>query len=97
MPAVAQADSLYLNFGGGYREPGVGVYLGDDDGPRYRHRPARRACTPDRALDKAERLGLRRARVVDVDRRTIEVRGRKHGDRVTLTFGRSPNCPIIRC
>ncbi len=32
-----------------------------------------RECSPNRALDKAERLGLRRARIVDVGRRTIDV------------------------
>lgn len=55
-----------------------------------------RACSPDRALDKAERMGVRRARVVDVDRRTISVVGRKYGERIRLTFARAPNCPIVR-
>ena len=96
MPAVAQADSLYLNFGGGYREPGVGVYFGDGDRAYYRDRRPQRVCTPNRALDKAERLGIRRARIVDVGRRTIEVRGRQRGERVEVTFGRGPNCPIVR-
>ncbi len=95
MPAVAQADSLYLNFGGGYHQPGVGVYLGDGDRAYYRDRRPRRVCTPNRALNKAERLGIRRARIVDVGRRTIEVRGRQRGERVEVTFGRGPNCPII--
>ena len=57
---------------------------------------AGRECTPNRAVDKAERLGLRRARVVDVDRRTIDVMGRRYGDRVVLTFARVPGCPVIR-
>ena len=94
LPAAAQADGLYLNFGG-HHGSGVGVYPRDDDGYRYRHRPVR-ACTPNRALNKAERLGLRRAHVVNVNRRTIKVSGRQHRDRVTVTFGRSPNCPIVR-
>ncbi len=55
-----------------------------------------RACTPDRALDKAERMGLRRARIVDVDRRTIDVVGRQFGERVLVTFARAPHCPVIR-
>ncbi|MBN9073269.1 MAG: hypothetical protein J0H34_17075, partial [Rhizobiales bacterium] len=46
-----------------------------------------RGCTPERALWKAERMGIRRARVVDMDRRTIDVRGRdRRGDRVIVTF-----------
>ena len=103
VPATAQAEGLYLNFGG--RHEGVGVYLGDGDRADYRRdyrydrrhdRRYERACSPDRALDKAERLGLRRARIVDVDRRTIEVSGRRHGDRVRVTFARAPNCPIVR-
>lgn len=55
-----------------------------------------RRCTPDRALDKAERMGIRRARIDDVNRRTITVRGRKYGERVYVTFARAPNCPVVR-
>ena len=65
------------------------------DGYRYDRRYDR-ACTPNRALNKAERLGLRRAYVVDVDRRTIKVAGRKYGERVRITFARTPNCPVVR-
>ena len=98
VPASAQAEGLYLNFGGGYHNSGGGFYDGDDDyRPDWRHdRRYGRSCTPNRALNKAERLGLRRARVVDVDRRTIKVAGRKYGERVRLTFARTPNCPVIR-
>jgi len=99
MPSAAQADGLYLNFGG-YNQSGVGVQFGGSDNAHYRHnrydRRNYRACTPNRALDKAQRLGLRRARVVDVNRHTIKIAGRKHGDRVRLTFGRAAHCPIVR-
>jgi hypothetical protein len=54
-----------------------------------------RSCTPDRALDKAERMGIYRARIADVDGRTITVRGRSRGERVYITFARAPRCPII--
>lgn len=108
IPATAQADGLYFNLGQG--EPAVGIYVQDRyNGNRYddnRHggqwgsRPDQgrwdRRCTPDRALDKAERMGVRRARIVDVDGRAIRVVGRKHGDHVRLTFARAPNCPIVR-
>jgi hypothetical protein len=95
MPAAAQADGLYLNFGG--HGPSVGLYLGDRDHSydRRHYRPAR-DCTPNRALNKAERLGLRRAHIRDVSRRTIKVSGRMHGERVNITFARAPHCPIIR-
>jgi hypothetical protein len=94
MPAAAQAEGLYLNYGG-HHGAGIGVQIGD----RYDYRQDRRHfrfCTPDRAVDKAQRYGVRRARVVDVDRRTITVAGSKWGERVRMTFGRAPTCPIVR-
>jgi hypothetical protein len=102
VPAAAQAEGLYLNYGSGHHSGvGIGVQIGDYD--RYDYRDYRRdrrhhfrGCSPERALNKAERMGLRRARVVDVDRRTIEIAGRKYGERVRLTFARAPNCPIVR-
>ncbi|RVB08442.1 hypothetical protein EN918_37090, partial [Mesorhizobium sp. M7A.F.Ca.CA.004.05.1.1] len=77
----AHADSLYLGFGNN-NDPRFGVYTGDDG---YRHRRDerrgnwRRGCSPDRALDKAERMGLHRVRIVDVSRRTVKVAGRQGG------------------
>jgi hypothetical protein len=63
---------------------------------RERRREAARSCTEGRALNKADRMGIRRARITSVGRRTIEVRGRdRSGDRVYITFGRAPNCPVI--
>jgi hypothetical protein len=58
-------------------------------------RRAERRCTPERALDKAERIGIRRARIDYVNRETIGVIGRSHGDRVSVTFARDRGCPII--
>lgn len=97
VPATAQADDLYFSFGGDRGGPRAGVYIGDGrDRGDYRREYRRVGCSPDRALDKAERMGLRRARVVDVDRRTIEVSGRQYGDRVRVTFANAPGCPIVR-
>ena len=94
--ATAQADGIYLNFGdpSGGRP---GVYAGSrETGMRNWHRDReRRSCSPDRALDKAERMGLRRARIVDVGRHTIKVAGFKYSSRVTVVFGRDRGCPII--
>lgn len=100
VPAVAQADGIYLNFG--HSGPRLGVYDGGREQVRdwrrdrdWRDRDRRRSCTPERALDKAERMGLRRARVVDMGRSTIKVAGRKYNDRVVVVFGRDRGCPII--
>ncbi|MBL8576835.1 MAG: hypothetical protein JNK47_06390 [Mesorhizobium sp.] len=65
------------------------------DGYRNREEPRRR-CTEERALNKAERMGLQRVRVEAAGRRTIEVRGRdRFGERIFVTFGRQPSCPIL--
>ena len=64
-----------------------------DNSYRYAER---RGCTEDRALDKAEAMGIRRARIVSVGRRTIQIRGRSYdGDRVYVTFGRQRGCPVL--
>ncbi|TGQ36479.1 MULTISPECIES: hypothetical protein [unclassified Mesorhizobium] len=93
----AHADSIYLGFGND-NDPRVGVYTGGDD--RYyrehrRERDWRRSCSPERALDKAERMGLHRARIVDISRRTVKVAGRQYGDRVVIVFANERGCPVI--
>ena len=104
MPAQAQADSLYLGLGDRHDDSRFGLYLGDNgrayrrdhyrDAYRDEYRSERR-CSPERALYKAQRMGIRRARIADVSRRTIDVVGRQHGDRVRVTFARAPRCPVI--
>ncbi|MHA6644258.1 hypothetical protein [Mesorhizobium sp. A623] len=66
----------------------------DDNRESRRHD---RGCTPDRALDKAERMGIRRARIADVGRRTIDVAGRsRNGNRVIVSFDRRDRrCGVI--
>jgi hypothetical protein len=98
VPAAAHADGIYLNFGHG--DPRFGIHAGDHgrDWRRNdwrRDRDWRRSCSPDRALDKAQRMGLRRARVVDVSRHSIKVAGRKYNGRVVVAFGRERGCPIL--
>ena len=86
---------------------GPNLRLRDDCDPDYEDcgrerrggseaRREERGCSPDRALRKAERMGVRRARVVDVGRRTIDVSGRdRRGDRVVMSFGRRDrSCPV---
>lgn len=104
IPATAQADGLYLNLGG-QNDARFGVYVGERDA-RYWRDDRRRGdygwdrerqrCSVERALNKAERLGLRRVQLRDVGRNTITVSGRDRGDRVVVTFGRGRNCPIVR-
>lgn len=108
IPATAQADGIYLNLGSG--EPRFGVYAGDRDnnrdwrgdrwsdergGGRDRDRDWRRGCSPEWALNKAERMGIWRARIVDVNRRVIKVAGRQDGERTMVVFGRERGCPVL--
>ncbi|MET0940655.1 MAG: hypothetical protein ABWY13_04755 [Mesorhizobium sp.] len=59
-------------------------------------RPVARGCSEGRALNKAQRMGINRARIVSAGRRTIEVRGRTpDGDRAYVTFSRRPGCPVL--
>lgn len=93
----AHADSIYLGFGND-NAPRVGVYSGDDGYRREyrRDRDWRRSCSPERAVNKAERMGLRRARLIDINRRTVKVAGRQYGDRVVVVFANERGCPILR-
>lgn len=102
----AFADSLYLGFGNN-DDPRFGVYMGQSSGhvrrpweerrweERRAWRESERRCSPDRALDKAERMGIRRARIDYVTGEEIGVIGRQFGDRVSVTFARSRGCPVI--
>ncbi|MCX7303688.1 MAG: hypothetical protein NTV73_05010 [Hyphomicrobiales bacterium] len=103
IPPTAQADGVYLNYGTGHHGAGIGMQVGEYDRADYRYRDEYRGgrhsgwgCTPYRAVDKAERYGVRRARVVDMNHRSITVAGRKWGNYVRMTFGREPSCPIVR-
>jgi hypothetical protein len=89
MRLVEPCDPAYDNCRYGRSDRDDYRYLGRDE-VRYAR------CTEDRALDKAERMGLRRVRIESSGRRVIEVRGRQRdGDRVIVTFGRAPGCPIL--
>jgi hypothetical protein len=65
---------------------------------RYGHyRPPYRPafCTPRQAANKANRMGIYRARVA-VNRNVIRVAGWKRGLRTVVVFARAPGCPFIR-
>ena len=87
--APAKANEFYLNFGG--PDPHY-VHSDDYRGDYWR---SQRRCTPERALHKAQQIGVHRARLDYVSERRIGVVGRSRGERVYLTFARAPNCPII--
>lgn len=90
--ASARDASFTVVIGSG----GGGHYFGHRDhrGPRH-FRSHRDSCSPNRALRKASRLGLRHARIVDIDRRTVEVRGKRHGHRVRAVFANTSRCPVV--
>jgi hypothetical protein len=65
----------------------------DRDDYRRDRREERRECSPERALEKARRMGIHRAHIERVGRRSIEVRGRSDGERVGVRFDRwDPYC-----
>lgn len=68
------------------------------EGGHYEERGPRRydrRCSADDALGKARRMGLRRARIVSVGERSIQVAGRDDGRTVIMRFGRRGNCPVM--
>jgi hypothetical protein len=71
----------------------VGVSIVVDGHRDWRHS---RACTPQRALNKAQRLGFRRVSLDSVKRNRIVVDGRRNGERREVVFARQANCPVIR-
>jgi hypothetical protein len=83
---------------------GPRVIMRDDCDPRYEHCrdrdeyrrdrwEKRGECSPERALRKARRMGIYRARIERMGRRSIEVRGRSEGERVSVRFDRwDPRC-----
>ncbi|PWV99964.1 hypothetical protein DFR52_103165 [Hoeflea marina] len=82
-----------------------GVIIRDNNGrhdDRNRHngwnngrQQTRDACSPQRALNKAERMGVHRARLTDANRRTVTVRGVKRGHRVNVVFANTSSCPVL--
>lgn len=96
MPA-AQADGIYFSIGQG----GAALTVSDHDRRHRGHgwdRHDRRspACSARQAISKAHGMGLRRARIVREDRRTVHVAGRFRYGRGIVVFARAPHCPVIR-
>ncbi|WP_418135726.1 hypothetical protein [Agrobacterium sp. El2ro-1b] len=69
----------------------------------YGHRPGwgrpdrpHRGCSASLAEEKASRMGLRRARVVDVSPRRVVVAGFDRRGRDRIVFANERGCPVIR-
>ena len=97
---VAQAQDFELRIERGDRcNPRFERCRGEryrDESRRESRRERRRGCSEGDALDKADRMGVRRARIMSAGRRTIDVRGRdRDGDRVVVTFSRERGCPVL--
>ncbi|GAK69169.1 hypothetical protein [Agrobacterium rubi] len=78
-----------------------GLYV--QDGPRHgghhgwgRPDRGRDRCAPWLAEEKASRMGLRRARVVDVSPRRVVVAGFDRQGRDRVVFANVRGCPVIR-
>lgn len=63
-------------------------------GPR--HHGERDRCAPWQAERKASRMGLRRAQVVDANRRVVVVSGFSRHGRDRMVFANVGGCPLIR-
>jgi hypothetical protein len=63
---------------------------------RRRHHGRREGCAPWLAEQKADRMGLRRTRVVDISRRTVTVVGFDRRGRDRVVFANVRGCPLIR-
>lgn len=99
LPATASADKLVIQAGNG--GAGFSVWIGDRGRPNWRgrdrwHGPRHRACSPNQAVSKAGRMGIRHARVHRASNRSITVGGRARGHQVRVVFARAPGCPVIR-
>lgn len=76
------------------------LYFSIGQGPRSgvshrRHHKHARVCRPGKAVHKAERRGIRHARIHRVNGRFVVVKGRKRGHKVKMAFYRdSRRCEV---
>lgn len=96
--SYSAASEPAFGLGGPGANAGITLVQYRDD---YRDRDRRRhhgrpGCSPGWAEEKAERMGLRRARVVDVSRRAVVVVGRGWHGRDRIVFANERGCPVIR-
>ena len=90
MPAQANSGAIQFN----NANATMTVQWGGGDRWDRGHRAA---CTPGQAVHKAQRMGVRNARVVNSNRNVIRVAGHSWRDgRTAIVFARAPHCPVIR-
>lgn len=92
-PAAADGFRFGITIGNGFQPAHGRSYRDYRDYRDYRE--YRRACAPRRAVRKARRMGVHRARVIRANRRAVVVAGRSRGDRVVVRFARAPRCPVL--
>ncbi|KJF73837.1 MULTISPECIES: hypothetical protein [Rhizobium/Agrobacterium group] len=79
------------------RGRGQGWGRPDRHGPGWgRPDRPRLGCSPQLAEEKASRMGIRRARVVDVSPRRVVVAGFDRYGRDRVVFANERGCPVIR-
>lgn len=91
-PAASAADARFVITIDGGRHGGWDRH---GDWGRHGGRDRGGECSIGRALDKAQSMGLRRARVTDVNRRFVEVSGRHRGDYGRIIFANDRRCPVV--
>ncbi|MFN3548944.1 MAG: hypothetical protein ACK4U0_15770 [Mesorhizobium sp.] len=98
--ASASNVGFGIVIGGGGHYGGPGWHGGHHGGPGWHGGPRggrhNGFCAPGHALQKANWMGIRHARVVDVNFRTVRVDGRKHGMPVRAVFANDRGCPVVR-
>lgn len=99
LPASAQANSFQLGIGSGGTS--MSFHFGDSR-DRYHRAPRQNyrqygQCSQREAVRKASRMGVRHARVVHANHRTVHVEGRARGyHNARIVFANARNCPVIR-
>lgn len=103
IPGAAQAASTSIQFGIGAGTGAVTVQYGS---PRHHSRQRHHAprhyragqCRANEAVRKANRMGIRNARVVGANARVVQVQGRDARSHrpARIIFANSHNCPVIR-
>lgn len=82
----------YYHFHNGH--PSQGHY---HNGPRHHNNQyrAQRGCKPRLAVRKARKLGVHRAQLIRMNKKTLKVRGFRYGHRTVIKFANRRGCPII--
>lgn len=98
VPFAAQADSYYFSRGGDHGDRWSHRSERHGDWRRDRHSDWRRGrsdCSARDAIRKARAMGLDRARVARMGRRTVTVAGQRWHRPVMVQFARERGCPTI--